>query len=201
MVHRRFALLSLVLVFAGLWLPIPTSPTLAQSVDPCIAPLADEGVAAMRAAPRRGSKYGPLGADTPDIRDLLLEIVGRRGRSGPGGPTSPRLADRDDNHIAILEDTRGELITRPNPFDLSNTGLRFDPSGGGYAVTTTGAAFRSTMGRALSLGDDDSTVQSIGFPFDFFGRRFTSLFVNSDGNLTFEEGDNASTPHEASVAW
>ena len=27
----------------------------------------------------------------------------------------------------------------------------------------------------------------------FYGRRFTSLFVNSDGNLTFEEADNAST--------
>lgn len=190
--HRRFALPSLVLVCAGLWLPIPTSPTLAQSVDPCVAPLANEGVAARRAAPRRESKYGPLGADTRDIRELLLKSSVAAAARAQAASASP-LADRDDNQIAILEDTRGELITRPNPFDLSNTGLRFDPSGGGYAVTTTGAAFRSTMGRALSLGDDDSTVQSIGFPFEFYGRRFTSLFVNSDGNLTFEEGDNAST--------
>jgi hypothetical protein len=147
----------------------------------------------MRAATRRGSKDGPLGADTADIRDLLLKSSVAAAARAQAVSASPRLADRDDNHIAILEDSRGELITRANPFDLSNTGLRFDPSGGGYAVTTTVAAFRSTMGHALSLGDDDSTVQSIGFPFEFYGRRFTSLFVNSDGNLTFDEGDNAST--------
>ena len=102
-------------------------------------------------------------------------------------------ADRDDNNIAILEDTNGDLILRANPFDLANTGLRFEPAGAGYAVTTTGAEFRAALGRTLTLGDDDSVAQTIAFPFEFYGRRFTSLFVNSDGNLTFEEGDNAST--------
>ena len=103
------------------------------------------------------------------------------------------MADRDDNNIAILEDNNGDLIIRANPFDLANTGLRFEPAGGGYAVTSIGAEFRSSLGRALTLGDDDSVTQTIALPSSIYGRRFTSLFVNSDGNVTFEEGDNAST--------
>ena len=125
MVHRRFALLSLVLVCAGLWLPIPTSPTLAQSADPCIAPLADEGVAAMRAAPRRESKYGPLGADTPDIRDLLLKSSVAAAARAQAAPAFPRLADRDDNHIAILEDSRGETHHKAQPVRPLEHGAAF----------------------------------------------------------------------------
>jgi hypothetical protein len=85
------------------------------------------------------------------------------------------------------------LILRANPFDLANTGLRFDPAGAGYSVTRADAGFRTALGRSLVLGDDDSTAQALAAPFMFYGRRVTSLFVNSDGNLTFDEGDNAST--------
>jgi hypothetical protein len=155
----------------------------------------------VRAAPGV-SKYGPFGADTRDIRDLLhfssapTQVRSRaaslRQEASSGQAIARPLADRDENNIAILED-RGDLITRPNVFDLANSGLRFEPAGRGYSVSRTGGEFRDALGRRVTLGDDDSSAQTIAFPFDFYGRRYTSLFLNSDGNLTFELGDNAST--------
>ncbi len=168
-------------------------PMLAQSQNPCVAALAAEGATPMRTPPGRTPKYGRFGADTRDIRDLLqLSSVASQARSHAATTGARPAADRDENNIAILEDN-GDLIVRPNPFDLANTGLRFEPAGAGYSVRTTGAEFRSALGRALTLGDDDSVAQTIAFPFEFYGRRFTSLFVNSDGNLTFDARDNAST--------
>ena len=184
---RRLAIVSLALIAALPGSPLPR-PALAQSQDPCAAALAGEGATALRTPPGRGSKYGRFGADTRDVRDLVsASTAASRARSRTASAAARPTADRDENHIAILEDNGGDLIIRPNVFDLANTGLRFEPAGGGYAVTTTGADFRATLGRAVTLSDDDSAAQTIAFPFDFYGRRFTSLFLNSDGNLTFEQ--------------
>ena len=126
----------------------------------------------MRAPPGRAPKYGRFGADTRDIRDLLqLSAVSSQARSRAASTGARPAADRDENNIAILED-RGDLILRANPFDLANTGLRFEPAGAGYAVTITGADFRAALGRTLTLGDDDSVAQTIAFPFQFYGRPF-----------------------------
>ena len=192
MLLRRLAFVSLAVITALTGSSVP--PMLAQSPNPCVAALAAEGAAVQRTPPVRAPKYGRFGADTRDIRDLLqLESVASHAQSRAATAGAQPAADRDDNNIAILEDNNGDLIVRPNPFDLANTGLRFEPAGAGYSVATTPAEFRAPLGRTLSLGDDDSVSQTIGFPFQFYGRPFTSLFVNSDGNLTFEERDNAST--------
>ena len=200
--HLASVLLALIAVLPES--PVPR-PALAQSPDPCAAALGSSS-AAMRNAPDRASKYGPLGADTRDVHDLLQFASRPREDASRLREDASRLrenasarqavarpaADRDENNIAILED-HGDLISRPNLFDLTNTGVRFEPAGAGYSVTSTSAEFRATLGRRVALGDDDSVAQTIAFPFEFYGRRFTSLFLNSDGNLTFEEADNAST--------
>ena len=193
MLLRRLAIVSLAVIATLPGWPVPPMRASAQSQNPCVAALAAEGATAMRATPHREPKYGRFGADTRDIRDLLqLSSASAPARSRAATTGARPAADRDDNNIAILED-QGDLILRANPFDLANSGLRFEPAGAGYAVTTTGAEFRATLGRTLALGDDDSVALTLAVPFEFYGRRFTSLFVNSDGNLTFEEGDNAST--------
>ncbi len=190
---RRLAIVSLALIAALPGSPVPL-PALAQSQDPCAAALAAGNVTAMRTTPGRASKYGRFGADTRDVRDLVsFSAAASQARSRAASAVARPTADRDENHIAILEDNGGDLIIQPNLFDLANTGLRFEPAGGGYVVTTTGAGFRTTLGSAVTLSDDDSAERTIAFPFEFYGRRFTSLFLNSDGNLTFEEADKAST--------
>src|SRR5688500_12927881 len=202
MLLRRLVAVSVMLSCAWPGSPLPPA-VLAQSPDPCAAALAADGARAMRTAPDRASKYGPFGADTRDARDLLhfsaglapaqaRAASGRLREGASAGQVARPTADRDENNIAILEDN-GDLIIRPNPFDLANSGLRFQPAGGGYSIARTGGEFRETLGRRVTLGDDDSAAQTIAFPFTFYGRRFTSLFLNSDGNLTFEEADNAST--------
>ena len=193
MLLKRLAFVALLAIALGA--PVPRPVALAQSQNPCAAALAAEPASAMRAPLARAPKYGRFGADTRDIRDLLHQhsAAASMGTARAAATGARPAADRDDNNIAILEDNNGDLIIRANPFDLANTGLRFEPAGSGYAVASTGAEFRASLGRALTLGDDDSVAQTMAAPFKFYGRRFTSLFVNSDGNLTFDEGDNAST--------
>ena len=63
------------------------------------------------------------------------------------------------------------------------------------ATTSRGSTARSARrsARALTLTDDDSAQVDVPFAFSFYGRTQTTAFVNSDGNVTFEEGDHAST--------
>jgi len=50
-------------------------------------------------------------------------------------------------------------------------------------------AFDTVLGTDLVLGDDDSSEQVYGFIFPFQGNTYTSVFVNSNGNLTFGVDD------------
>ena len=88
-----------------------------------------------------------------------------------------------------------EHIVQPkNTFDLAGQNLRFTPNDvGGYDVSTPeDVEFVQAFGDVLQLSDDDSKKVEIEFDFPFFGEKYTELFVNSDGNLTFGKGDAAS---------
>jgi hypothetical protein len=111
--------------------------------------------------------------------------VGRRGLSS--------RANADAGEIAIVQD-EGDIILPPNTFDLGSAGLRFARNGsGGYDVTRITGNFRATLGTRLTLSDDDSAARAVPFSFSFYGKGQTAAFVNSDGNITFEEADRAST--------
>ena len=187
--------LVIVVLALGIALTGSSSPALTQAQDACTAALGQPAGSAMRTVSDRARKYGRFGQDSRDVRDLLhLSAAASQARMRSGVQTARATADRDDNNIAILEDNGGDLIIQPNLFDLANTGLRFEPAGDSYVVSTIDAEFRRSLGRGLNLTDDDSTTaQTPAFQFDFYGRRVNALFVNSDGNLTFEAGDNAST--------
>ena len=190
---RKVIVASLITIAALPWVPM-RAPVSAQSQDPC-AVASTYRAARVRDARDRDRKYGHFGADSRDVRDLLHHssaAAQARARTASIDRVTP-AADRDDQHIAILEDSAGELITRPNRFDLVNSGVRFEPGNGGYTINTIGGEFRSALGRAVTLNDDDSVAEAIAFPFRFYDREFTSLFINSDGNLTFEEADHASS--------
>ena len=88
-----------------------------------------------------------------------------------------------------------EHIVQPkNTFDLAGQNLRFTPNDlGGYDVSMPeDIEFVQAFGDVLELSDDDSKKVEIEFDFPFFGEEYTELFVNSDGNLTFDKGDAAS---------
>jgi len=117
-----------------------------------------------------------------------------RSQRTPGErPTLSSRNSADVGEIAVLQD-EGDLILPPNSYDLRSLGLRFTRNGsGGYNVTRFDGNFRAALGTRLTLDDDDSAPGTMPFGFSFYGKGQTSVFVNSDGNITFEEADKSST--------
>jgi hypothetical protein len=121
-------------------------------------------------------------------REAELRGVGRRVRGA-----TPRRDPVDIGEIAVIQD-QGDLILPPNTYDLQSLGLRYTRNGaGGYDVRRIDGGFRQTLGARVTLTDDDSAQRNVPFSFSFYGQGHTTAFVNSDGNITFEEEDRAST--------
>ena len=98
----------------------------------------------------------------------------------------------DIGQIAVLLD-EGDLALVANAMDLQKAGVRFSPAGGGYSVSRVDLPLEPDSGMPLSLGDDASQLVSLAFTFPFYGKTYSQVFVNSDGNLTFGQNDDAST--------
>ena len=106
---------------------------------------------------------------------------------------SPSPSNADVGEIAVIQD-EGDLVLAPNTYDLRSMGLRFTRNGaGGYNITRIDGNFRAALGNRLTLTDDDGVSGAMPFGFSFFGKTQTAAFVNSDGNITFEEADRSST--------
>jgi hypothetical protein len=72
-------------------------------------------------------------------------------------------------------------------------GLRFTRNGTSYTLSRIDGNFRAALGNRVTLEDDDSVEVTIPFAFPFYAVAQTAAFVNSDGNITFGEADQAST--------
>jgi uncharacterized protein (TIGR03437 family) len=122
-------------------------------------------------------------------------VAFRRATASAVGGAQPRRADRNIGNIAVLEDS-GDLVNRRNPFDLVGRTVRFLPqnaTASSYRYDTTDASYDASLasGTALPLGDDETVSVALPFTFPFFQGRYSTVFVNSDGNLTFGEGDKS----------
>jgi len=108
----------------------------------------------------------------------------------------------DRSAIAILEDD-GTLTARPNFFDLKGKAVRFVPATEGrYQVVSRDAVFSAGEGVKLLLTDDDSAAVPLFPPFSFYGKSYSSVIVNSDGNLTFGQPDAATSARDLGrFAW
>jgi hypothetical protein len=106
---------------------------------------------------------------------------------------APAATAEDIGQVAVIRD-QGDILLPPNPFDLRAVAISFARNGaGGYDARRSDRQFQSTVGDKIPLGDDDSARVTLPFSFAFYAGRYTDLFVNSDGNITFVTGDNAST--------
>ena len=129
-------------------------------------------------------------------------------RAGPQFSLKRNTLNADQGNIAVIEDD-GTIVFPANPFDLDNSNIRFTPSGSGYLVSKIPQNFDTAAGSILvpgtvqpspgqppgpNLSDDDATQVAFsgGFTFNFFGQTYTSVFVGSDGHLTFGSGDSTS---------
>lgn len=106
----------------------------------------------------------------------------------------------DIGDIAIIEDD-GQLILPANPFDLDRATVLFTPaSEGGYQVSLTALDFDGDPGtkltafRGTSAPQDDGFEEvafADGFAFPYFDQTYTTVFVGTNGYLTFVRGDTA----------
>jgi uncharacterized protein (TIGR03437 family) len=110
-----------------------------------------------------------------------------------------RSAARDIGDIAIMEDGDG-VAERMNSFTLNGRTIAFHPTTGTatkYRFETLEGSYDSsaaTAGTPLTgLDDDDSREVALPFRFPYFAASYQSVYVNSDGNLTFGAGDAATS--------
>ncbi len=124
-------------------------------------------------------------------RGLLRPVAGV---DSTGTGTATEAEAEDIGEIAVLRD-EGDLFRAANIYDLRDVTLRFSPNDdGGYDVAHLGTAtWRSPVGEQLTLGDDASTALALPFEFPYYATTHDGAFVNSDGNITFEEADSASS--------
>ena len=172
--------------------PPPNPP----ATNPCAAASFEDGdVSALEFNPGGGRKRGP--EFNRDPRVAVPQLLWTHQAARAQGLTVALDAglpvnNEDVGEIAVLQDS-GDLIVRANTFDLADVALRFTPNGGGYDLSRADGGFRSGLGTRIVLEDDDSSGFDLPFTFAFYGAAQPRGFVNSDGNITFGEGDSAST--------
>ena len=137
-------------------------------------------------------------------RETLNESLFRhrqilRSRRAQARTALPLAANSDSGNIAVIQASDG-VVEPQNQFNLDGATLTFTPANANatqyrYAVTQQGydAAAASAGTPLAALDDDDSRAVTLPFRFPFFGAGYGQVYVNSDGNLTFTAGDNAST--------
>ena len=128
------------------------------------------------------------------LDSLWIHQQARRAPRPRSHPRARRGLDVDIGDIAVIRD-EGDVIVpaehlRPQG---RRPALHAATTSGGYDVRQSDAAFRSAIGNRLTLTDDDTARAGRGVLVSVFLGSERTAFVNSDGNITFREGDNAST--------
>jgi hypothetical protein len=181
--------------------PPSSTPPPATSTDPCSTAILEEDAGYIPTAQDLRAQARKREAVDGSARWRVLDhlwthaeaqslpeqaALQRRARAAP-------RSNADIGEIAIVQD-EGDLILPPNTYDLKSIGLRFvRNAAGGYTVTRIDSLFRAALGTRVTLTDDDSSQQNVPFSFSFYGKTQTTAFVNSDGNITFEDADKSST--------
>lgn len=123
-------------------------------------------------------------------------VAKRKGAASPAAAVSQDVGD-----VAVIVDN-GSIVIQPtpaNPIDfVLPTNVNFNPAAGGFTVAFAPQSFDPTIGAALPLTDDSTVEVPLGgFTFPFLGTSYSSIFVNSDGNITLGAGDGDSAPRDA----
>lgn len=125
----------------------------------------------------------------------VKERFSARAQTGPSVPTSV-------DGIAIIEAT-DEVLAPPRPFDLADSSIAITPERDSFRVAVSrfpeGAPLPEE-GTPLDLEDDDFQLVELPFEFSYYGSSHDSLFVHSDGNLTFVYPEASSWPRSYSRA-
>jgi len=121
-------------------------------------------------------------------------------RSSRLAPFASDAVSEDVGDIAVIVDN-GKIFIQPrpgNPFDLTTpTNIRWTRvDADTFTAAFVAASFDATIGPPLPLSDDDTEPVAILFSFPFLGASYSTIHVNTDGNITLGAGDPAA-PRDA----
>lgn len=146
------------------------------------------------------TEIDPVGADVDYYRvplnagdTLLAEIV-----TGSSLDSLLGLFDPSGSTLVAVDDDGGTGFLSRIVYNVPTSGVYYlavttfgdtdftgdGTSGGRYVLQVD-----TVDGFPIDLGDDSFEEVSLGFTFPFQGATYTSVFVNSNGNLTFGSGD------------
>jgi hypothetical protein len=161
----------------------------------CAVSIETEALRPRASAAVKPASTGDRATRRGQVYQELWKHEAARSRVGPLA-ISPAATSEDEGQIAVLRDD-GDLILPANLYDLRSTAVTFARNGiGGFDVRRSDRTFQSSVGDKVPLGDDDSAPVTLPFAFPFYSARYSSLFINSDGNLTFVSDDHASTDRD-----
>ncbi len=108
----------------------------------------------------------------------------------------------DADGIAIIQ-TSDDSWAPVREFDLASSSVSIIPADGALKVQAAEFAESAPInevGVRLELEDDDSALVDLPFAFPFYGRAYSQVYVQSDGNLTFLFPEHRSDPRSYSRA-
>jgi len=109
----------------------------------------------------------------------------------------PTVSDRGDT--ALVEDD-GTIIFSPDKFNLKNSSILFTPERDGYRISSGGIGFNRDVGGRLGFffgvdkrpEDGDNGYRDFVLPgatFPFFGTVYDTIYIGTNGYITFTAGD------------
>lgn len=105
---------------------------------------------------------------------------------------SSATINTDVGDIAVIEDDG----TLNQNFDLHDRSIECTPTAPlGYALAPIPPSLEIELGSPVELADNAAVEVAIPFPFSYFGTTYNSVFVNSNGHLTFGGSDPNSRPN------
>jgi len=121
------------------------------------------------------------------------------------GPLATDVGD-----TAVVEDD-GTILIPPSQFNLKKTSILFTPEEGGYRISSGGVPFTGDFGARIEsfLGADDKPgdadngyrgVPLLGAQFPFFGSTYDTIYIGTNGYITFTQGDTTARLSPSALA-
>ena len=129
-----------------------------------------------------------------------LSLTGSNTEQAPGGLAIGIANGEGDYDEVDLSESAGESYSFPvegysdsNELDLAYKEITFTPNSdfSEYSVSaTTITDLPASYSNEITVTDDDYTEQSLSSYFEFYGNSYNQIYINNDGNIGFEDGDD-----------
>ena len=129
-----------------------------------------------------------------------LSLTGSNTEQAPGGLAIGIANGEGDYDEVDLSESAGESYSFPvegysdsNELDLAYKQITFTPNSdfSEYSVSaTTITGLPASYSNEITVEDDDYTEQSLSSYFEFYGNSYNQIYINNDGNIGFEDGDD-----------